>query len=386
MVTTLNNPKIQTPQPAALAERLKISEPAARLHIETPVIDGHNQIMMDMFRRIDQGEENVFDTHWAPRFRAGGINVIDLVVGANSPCLAYMTDHTLWGMLTQIDMLRREEKTSTTFKICTTVAEIDECIKQDLIAVLLKVESSRAMDGNPQELNMSLLRTLHRLGLRTVCVVSSGRTMMADGTGETAAEAGLTNFGVAAIKEMEELGMPVDVCQMPDKVFYDTLDIASRPLMDSHSNVYSISDHPRNLKDDRIKQMAKTGGVMGLCFIKEYLRRGAMNNNDATVDDYANQIDYIANLVGSADHVFIGSDMDEFSTFRNIFNCWSPYPGSIEGIVTGIPKAGIILDELRDPENLALVTDALLRKGFSEDDVRKVMGGNLMRFYKEILG
>ena len=365
---------------------IKISEQAAKLHSEMLVADGHNQIMMDMFRLIDKGETNTFDKYWAPRLQAGGVNVIDFVVGANSPCLAYMTDHILWGMLTQIDMLRKEEEVSKTFKICQSVAEIRSCVAEGKIAMMLKVESSRAMDGNPQELNLALLRTLYRLGMRTICIVSSGRTMMGDGTGEMAAGAGLTNFGVSVIREMEQIGMPVDVCQMTDRMFYDTLDIVSKPLIDSHSNVYSISDHPRNLKDERIKAMAKTGGAMGLCFIKEYLRRGAMNNNDATVDDLVTHIEYIANLVGSMDHVFIGSDMDEFATFHNIFNCWSPYPGSIEGIQTGMPQGGIILEELKAPENMGLITDAMLKRGFSEQDVRKVMGENLMRVYSETIG
>ena len=143
------------------------------------------------------------------------------------------------------------------------------------------MESARALDGNAQELNPALLRTLYRLGLRTVCLVSSGCTMMGDGTGEMDAQAGLTNFGEKIIKEMKTLGMPVDVCQMTDRVFYDVASIATKPLLNSHSNVFAISDHPCNLKDERIMAMAQTGGAIGLCFIKEYLHRGAMNNNDA---------------------------------------------------------------------------------------------------------
>ena len=364
----------------------KMSPEAAKLHERALVIDGHNQIMMDLFRRRDRGETHVFDTHWAPKLRAGGVNVIDLVVGSNSPCLAYMTDHILWGMLTQIDMLEEEQKTSDSFKICRSVKEIRECVARGKIAVLLKVESARALDGNAQELNLALLRTLYRLGLRTVCLVSSGRTMMGDGTGEMDAQAGLTNFGEKIIKEMETLGMPVDVCQMTDRVFYDVAAIATKPLLDSHSNVYAISDHPRNLKDERIMAMAQTGGAIGLCFIKEYLRRGAMNNNDATIDDLVRQIDYIADLTGSVDNICIGSDVDEFDDFRNIFNCWSPYPGSIEGIQTGIPKGGIILDELRPVENMGLLTEALLQHGYKELDIRKILGENLMRVYAETMG
>ena len=83
--------------------------------------------------------------------------------------------------------------------------------------------------------------------------------------------------------------------------------------------MFAISDHPRNLKDERIMAMAQTGGAIGLCFIKEYLRRGAMNNNDATIDDLARQIDYIADLTGSVDHIFIGSDVDGGRRYHNRF-------------------------------------------------------------------
>ncbi len=359
---------------------------ATALHKEALVIEGHNQLMMDYFRRHDRGERDIFDNYWAPRLRAGGVNVVELVVGANSPCLAYMTDHILWGMLTQIDMLVEEEKTAKSFRICRSVADIKQTVKAGLIAVMLKVESSRAMDGNSQELNLSLLRTLYRLGLRTVDLVSSGRTMVADGTGEARANAGLTNFGVQVIGEMERLGMLVDSCQMTDRVFYDTLEVATKPIIDSHSNVYAISSHPRNLKDERIKALASTGGAMGLCFLKEYIRRGAMNKNNATIGDLIDHIDYVADLVGSMDHLFLGPDVDEFDTVRNIFNCWSPHPGSIEGIQTGIPEAGIIMDELRPIESLPLITYEMLERGYKKKDICKFLGGNLMRIYQQTIG
>jgi len=363
-----------------------ISAEAAALHKDALVIEGHNQLMMDYFRRHDRGERDIFDNYWAPRLQVGGVNVVELVVGANSPCLAYMTDHILWGMLTQIDMLVEEAKTAKSFRICRSVAEIRHAVEAGLIAVMLKVESSRAMDGNSQELNLSLLRTLYRLGLRTVDLVSSGRTMVADGTGEARANAGLTSFGVQVIREMERLGMLVDSCQMTDRVFYDTLEIATKPIIDSHSNVYAISSHPRNLKDERIKALASTGGAMGICFLKEYIRRGAMNKNNATINDLIDHIDYVADLVGSMDHVFLGPDVDEFDTVRNIFNCWSPRPGSIEGIQTGVPEAGIIMDELRPVENLPLITHTMLARGYKEEDICKFLGGNLMRIYQQTIG
>ena len=372
------------PLDPAIKER--ISPEAAALHRDALVIEGHNQLMMDYFRRHDRGERNIFDAYWAPRLQAGGVNVVELVVGANSPCLAYMTDHILWGMLTQIDMLEEEQKTAKSFRICRSTAEIKSAVAEGRIALLLKVESSRAMDGNPQELNLSLLRTLYRLGLRTVDLVSSGRTMVADGIGEARADARLTTFGVQVIREMERLGMLVDTCQMPDHVFYDALEIVSKPVIDSHSNVFALSSHPRNLKDERIKALAATGGAMGLCFLKEYIRRGAMNKNNATIDHLIDHIDHIANLVGSMDHIFLGPDVDEFDTVRNIFNCWSPYPGSIEGIKTGIPDKGIIMDDLRPIENLPLITDAMLRRGYKQQDVRKLLGGNLMRIYEQTMG
>lgn len=173
---------------------------------------------------------------------------------------------------------------------------------------------------------------------------------------------------------------------MTDRVFYDVLEVGTKPMIDSHSNVFAISSHPRNLKDERIKGMASTGGAIGLCFLKEYVRRGAMNKNNATVDHLIDHIDYITDLVGSIDNIFLGPDVDEFDTVRNIFNCWSPYPGSIEGIRTGIPKAGIIIEELRPVENLPLITAAMLRRGYKAEDIRKVLGGNLMRVYEQTIG
>lgn len=166
---------------------------------------------------------------------------------------------------------------------------------------------------------------------------------------------GLTNLGKQCVKELEKQQIIIDVSHMSKKGFYDTLEITNMPIIASHSCVNSICNHPRNLDDEQIKQIAKKNGVIGICFCKSFLT----NKNKATVKDIVKHIDYIVNLVG-IDYVAFGSDFDGLEKENELED--------IKGV--------------KDVNKIILELESI---GYSKVDIEKITSGNFIRVMNKIL-
>jgi len=363
-------------------------EPRAKdLLSEAFFINVHDQMMMELPIRKALGEENPLDDYYGPLIRKGGLNALTVTVGGNCPCTVNLSDHITVGSLNLIDMLHQEVEKSNSFEICESVADIENAHKSEKISLILTSEGARMMEGLVDEDDLSLVRTFHRLGLRQCCIVSPARTMAADGPGDAIAGGGLTTFGRKLIKEMNRIGMVVDTAHMTDIGFYDIMNVANKPLIDSHTCCKAIVDSGRNVSDDRIKAIASTGGVISLAALKAFVKGPEYHESGAFVgvDDLMVHIHHIANLVG-VDHIALGTDNDEFPLVRNLHRAWSPYPGSLEGLEIGVPTGNMIIDDLHAYDRYYLFVDALVRTGFSDSDIRKIMGGNMLRVYKQVFG
>jgi membrane dipeptidase len=342
-------------------------------------------MMFEFAIRHALGETDIFDSRYAPALRKGGINVIATTVGGNSPCMCNLTDHIEFGSFEQIDMLRLEEEKSTSFAICHNAAEIEDTVAEKKIAVLLAFEGARALEGRPDEDSLCMLRTFYRLGLRVNCICGGGRTRFADGMGEARADAGLTSFGVAAVEEMNRLGMLIDATHMTDRSFFDVLDVSGKPLLVSHTGVQAVCDSPTNLSDERIKAIGGNGGVIGMEMVKTEIKWKSQETGEVvTFDDVIGHIDHIASLIGTA-HVGIGLDHDNFELVHNIHRAMCPAPGSIEGFYTGVPKGDHMLDDPNTIEEAGVIAEYLVNRGYSDTDIRKILGGNMMRLFRETL-
>ena len=363
----------------------EISDRARKLNQESVFVDGHNHMMFEFAIRKALGEENIFDNRYAPALRKAGINVIATTVGANSPCMCNLTDNIEFGSFEQIDMLRIEEEKSDNFKICLNVREIEDTVAKGKIAVLLAFEGARALEGRPDEESLCMLRTFYRLGLRLNCICGGGRTRFADGMGEARADAGLTTFGVKSVEEMNRLGILIDVTHMTDRSFFDIMEISSKPVLVSHIGVQTVCNSPTNLSDERIKAIGDNGGVIGMEMVKTEIKWKAQETEEVvTFDDVIKHIDHIISLIG-IDHVGIGLDYDNFDLVHNIHRAMCPAPGSIEGFYTGIPKGDHMLNDPNTVEDAYVIADYLVNNGYSDDDIKKILGGNLMRLFKETL-
>ena len=363
-----------------------ISNRARQIHEASLCIDIHNHIMFEYAIHEALGKKNVFDTYYAPMLKAGGINVIATSVGGNSPCVCNLTDDLIHGSLEQIDMLRRAEEQGAGFSICTTVKALRQTVAQGKIAVLLAFEGARVLEGLDNEESLVLLRTFYRLGLRTICIVGGARTRFADGMGDARAQAGLTTFGCKLIQEMNRLGILIDLTHMTDRSFFDSIETTSKPIVVSHIGVQAVCNNPNNLSDERIRAIGRNGGVIGMEMVKTEIEwEYEKSKNPITWKNVIKHIRHIGDLIG-LEHIGLGLDFDHFDLVDNIHRAMCPTPGSIEGFYTGIPKSDHMLDEPKNLKETPLITEYLLRDGFTESEISQILGGNMLQLLQETIG
>lgn len=354
-----------------------------KLHHNSLVVDAHHPVWNEFVQTKFRGGERVFDITYAPRLREGGVNVVNLVVAGDhtAQVIDSASDFHFWDANKILDMLlSEEEEGSRSFILCRNAGDMDAALDNGKIAVLTTIAGGRPLEGKPNLNLLSNLRNLYRLGLRGVQLTGNGRNRLADGVAQTRTKGGLTHFGAQVVGEMERLGMVIDVAQLSDHGFRDVLEHTSAPILDSHSNARALCDHPRNLSDERIKAMIERDGVIGVSF---YSALVANEDGRPTVKDLIRHIDHIADLAGNADHISLGPNFSGFDTLTPTQR--EKHPGWVEGIWYGVRKS----DFIEGPDGVAklpLVTEALVGRGYSEEDVKRILGSNFLRLYKRVLG
>ena len=279
--------------------------------------------------------------------------------------------------------------------------DIDRAHKEHKLAALMGIEGGHSIEND-----LHLLRDYYRLGVRYMTLSWSNTNEWADSSGDiddpkVQHHDGLTDFGKQVVLEMNRLGMMVDISHVSDKTFWDAIATTKAPLIASHSSARALCDAPRNMTDDMLRAVAKNGGVVQVNFYSGFVdddfRKAVLaqkKDQDAAIEKYVDDlkaqdkpvdyvqvdrierewlakiprpplkalidhIDHIAKVAG-IDHVGLGSDFDG---------------------VSGATPAGI--DSAAD---LPRITQALLDRGYSADDIRKILGGNLMRVFREVEG
>ena len=227
--------------------------------------------------------------------------------------------------------------------------DIDKVEKYNKIGMLLTVENGSAIDDD-----ITNIERLYNRKVRLMTLTWNEDNKIASGA-YTKNDLGLTEFGKKCIKKMEELKMIIDLSHISDKSFFDVLDNTTSSVVATHSCVRSICDNKRNLTDLQIKEIAKRKGVIGVCFYSEFLS----DNIKVTSDDIVNHIEYIANLVGT-DYIGLGSDFD------------------------GIKKENLPLD-ICSIKDITILIEKLKKRGFNDEDIKKIMGGNYINFLKSTL-
>jgi membrane dipeptidase len=167
---------------------------------------------------------------------------------------------------------------------------------------LLAIEEGGALDGS-----IEVLRVYYELGVRCMTLVWSNRNDIADGVNEECSKSGLTMFGRQVVAEMNRLGMAVDVSHISTYGFWDVLEHSTKPIIATHSCAYSLCDHPRNLRDDQLKALAKSGGFVGINFAGQFLEK---DWQDACIESVYRHLAFMMDMMGSDDYLGFGSDFD----------------------------------------------------------------------------
>ena len=214
--------------------------------------------------------------------------------------------------------------------------------------ILLSIEGGEALQGS-----LSALRMFYMLGVRSICLTWNHRNEIADGVAESISGGGLTVFGRNVVKEMNRLGMLIDLSHISEKGFWDVMMSTQQPVILSHSNAYKVCPHRRNINDEQIAAVKKNGGVIGINLYPDFLNE----SGKASIDDAIKHIEYIASVAGE-DHIGIGADYDQSEPI-------------FEGI-DGIEYTTSILEEL-------------LKKNYSSEAVSKIAGENFLRVIKQVL-
>lgn len=261
----------------------------------------------------------------------------------------------------------------------TTVEDIYRAKREGKLGILFHFQNTL-----PFEREIDMLEVYYRLGVRVIQLAYNEKNHVGNGCEERTDE-GLSNFGIRALQEMNRLGIVIDCAHTGLQTTRDALEVSQRPVVISHGNARTVCDNDRNLPDDLIKAVAAQGGLLGLNGFPSFVKRGT---DHPTVDDLVDHAVHMASLTGSADHIAVGIDYyqnmagvvkDEAAARRRYDQIvasgrWNPrnYPPPPHRYPKGIDT----------PATLYNLTDALLRRGFSEQDVQKILGLNWIRVFQ----
>jgi membrane dipeptidase len=391
-------PRIATFAAAALAMISHASEVdtdpflqrAIELHRQVPLIDGHNDLPFQMRKRGDlcfgqtdlRNPQPDFHTD-IPRLRAGGVGAQFWVAYPQYrvPPLEALV-HTLEAIDSINAMVAAHPET---FEIARTADDIERIFQSGKIASIICVEGGQAINDS-----LAVLRMFHQLGARYMTLTHNRTHSWADSATDDPRHGGLTDFGKSVVREMNRLGMMVDLSHTSPDVMRDALDVSTSPVLFTHSNARAVTDHPRNVPDEILDRIPENGGLVMATFVPPFTNqqaagwwsarrarlaalqadgvtrasaiREAMEPWDAanpppvaTLAEVANHIDHLVKRIG-IDHVGIGSDFDGITN-------------TVEG--------------LEDVSKFPNLTAELLRRGYSEGDLAKILGANLLRVMRE---
>src|SRR5437899_8402774 len=372
---------------AALAQ--EANDRARRMQARVLGVHGHNgTVQRIMFENVDIGNRLPDGAIDIPRLQEGGIHVPFFALWVPT---YYKGSEAVRRTLDFRDAMQRVlDKYPDRIELATSAHDIERIVGQKKIAAVLTVEGGHQIDND-----LAVLRMYRRMGILSMTLTHFRSNDWADSSTGKPEHNGLTEFGKQVVREMNAIGMIVDISHVSDKTFYDVLQVTSKPVIASHSSCRSMSDVPRNMTDDMLRALARNGGVVGVNFAASFLnqqdaeelKRKVSNENalepnlagteldqfaakeyfedkgefkvgHATVEDAAKCIDHIVKIAG-IEHVGIGSDFDG---------------------ITLVPY------DLEDVSKIPNLTATLLNRGYSEDDIKKIMGENFLRVIREVVG
>lgn len=343
---------------------MELKQQAKQLAAENIIVDAHLDLLKDLHYQRSRGKIKVFETDYLEDFKRGGVNVVVSSIFVDDE---YVPDMALRVALDQVSCLYQElEESPGIIALCKNFKDIKMAIEQEKVAILLSFEGVEPLLND-----LHLLQIFYELGVRLIGMTWSRQNYAADGSRflveKRGREGGITEFGAKILDFAANKGMLIDLSHINDTGFWDILNLYQGPLIASHSNSRKLNDIPRNLSDDMIKAIAKTGGVIGINAISIV---AAPSDDNIGLHSLVDHIEHVAQLVGP-EHVGFGFDLCK--KISAIYD--SPLAHKMER------KPFDILDDYSDIHDLL---EIMIARGFSDEDIKKICGANFLRVFEKV--
>ncbi|MFN7978513.1 MAG: dipeptidase [Vicinamibacterales bacterium] len=364
----------------------------ADVHAAAIVIDTHDDTTQRLFyeKGFDIGARHDNGNIDIPRMREGGLDALFFSIWVPSSVTGPIAVKRAMQLIDSVHEAVRTHPND--LMLATTAADIREAAKAKKIAALMGVEGGHMIDDD-----LGTLRDFYRLGVRYMTLTHFQNNNWADSSTDKPKHNGLTDFGKDVVREMNRLGMMVDISHVADKTFADVIALATAPVIASHSSARAIDKHPRNMTDDMMKALAANGGVIQINFEVSFLseeNRVAQEKGGgvvAALDKMSKQCkgDEACSTLETAR---ITREAMEKGTLPKV--SWEAIVDHIDHAVkvAGVDHVGLGSDfdgatmpfGMEDASKLPKLTEALLAKGYSAADVTKILGGNLLRVMEQV--
>jgi membrane dipeptidase len=362
----------------------EVSDRARRLHFSSTVLDTHVDVTPNLqkpnWRFTDEHREGHVDL---PRMKRGGLNALFFSIWMPGTVTGPKAVNDAVERIAAVHKLAEEMPDQ--IALCVTADQVRRARRQGKIAALIGMEGGHMINNS-----LPTLRMYAELGVRYLTLTHGVHTDWADSSGGEPKHNGLTEFGKEIVRELNKRGVIVDISHVSDKTFSDALEVSRAPMIASHSSCRALANHPRNMSDDMIKALAAKGGVIQIAYLDAFIDNDVAQYyvkvwprvvqlmpkypgddgfariwKDIAVEfgprpktswtKIVDQIDHAVKLVG-ADHVGLGSDFD----------------------------GGDMPEGMEDVTHLPKITEALLQKGYTERDIKKILGENTLRVMAEV--
>ena len=365
----------------------EVSSRARDIHFSSLVFDTHTdtpqRLLFDRFDLAKRDAEGCVDI---PRLREGGVRAVFFALWVPVEITGGVATQRARDLLDAV--VAQIQLHSDALALCTSCTEIRAARAANKIAICLGVEGGHAIDSD-----LSLLREFHARGVRYMTLTHNAATEWADSSNAAPLHNGLTGFGREVIREMNRLGMLIDISHVSDSTFYDVVETSRAPVIASHSCCRAMCDAPRNLDDAMIKRLAAGGGVIHIAFHNSFLSQDYANAYRAlAAESSSRQEDLKQKYGGNEARILMEGQRwsdDSIRAGKLPQVRWEKIVEHIDHAVAvaGADHVGIGSDfdgafmpqGMEDASRLPRITEGLVRRGYGDADIRKILGENTLR-------
>lgn len=321
------------------------------------IFDAHGDIWTDVTVKRQKGNRDVFKNYHLEKYKKGQVNAGIFVIWIDPP----YDKNPKQRALEIIENMSVEITTNQDiFKIVKSYDHIKEAVDTNRFAIIIGSEGLSYIGKN-----VDLINALYLFGVRHATLTWNEENELATGV-KGNPDRGLTQYGIEAVKRLEELGMIVDVSHANEKTFWDICEITTKPIIASHSNCKALCNAPRNLTDEQLKAIKEKDGVVGLNAFSDFVADEVENRD---IEHLANHVDHMVEIMG-IDHVGFGFDFDDYLE-GDTLSAFAEGDAKTIGFenITKVPK----------------MIDVLEKKGYSKEDIEKIKYKNFLRIIRQIL-